>query len=88
MSASIAFSLARPTHLQVIPVSAISGFCKPAIYQYRRNKETEEQKCRRKLRHADFLSALMQARSLAEDHIEIYAGPFYLRVSVQACSAS
>ena len=44
MSASIAFSLARPTHLQVIPVGAISGFCKPAIYQYRRNKETEEQK--------------------------------------------
>jgi hypothetical protein len=41
----------------------------------RRNKETEEQKCHRKLRHPNYLSAWLQARSLAEDRIEIYPCP-------------
>ena len=35
-------------------------------------RETETQKCHRKLRHADYLSAMLHARSLGADGIVIY----------------
>ena len=37
-----------------------------------RYKETEEQKCKRKLRHTDYLSALLHAKSLGVEPIDIY----------------
>jgi len=41
----------------------------------RRRKETEEEKCRRKLRHIDYLSALMHARALGDANLVIYPCP-------------
>jgi hypothetical protein len=38
----------------------------------RRNKEAVEHKCRRKLCHRDYLSALRHAQALAESNISIY----------------
>jgi hypothetical protein len=40
--------------------------------QQRKTKETEEQRCLRKLRHMDYLGALLHARALGDDKIGIY----------------